>query len=227
MLKALIFDFDGVIADTERLHLAGFRHALAAHDIQITDGEYFERYLGFDDRDGFAQILADRGRSVDGEGLSQLIGQKAVKFEELVRERVVVFDGVRELMADCKREPKLAVGIGSGALRGEIELVLKLTGLSDFIDVIVAADDVSKSKPDPETFLSVLSELRAEVSDLEPHHCVVIEDSHAGIESAVAAGMSVIAVTNSFDAGAFATADRVVDSLTELSRESIAPLCHV
>ncbi|RMF24891.1 MAG: HAD family phosphatase [Deltaproteobacteria bacterium] len=224
MLDGVIFDFDGVIADDERLHLAGFQHALAAHGIELDEAEYFARYVGYDDRDGFRAILRDRGRSVGDEELGRLMAEKARVFRELVRERVRIFPGVRDLLEDLRRPPApVPTGIGSGALRAEVELVLRVAGLAGLFDAIVCADDVERGKPDPETYRRVAEKLGEKRPGLMPQRCVVIEDTHAGLEAARRAGMVTVAVTNSHPAAEL-EADLVIASLEDLDRERLERL---
>lgn len=220
MLKAVIFDFDGVIADSELLHLEGFRHAVAAHDISISEADYFARYVGFDDHDGFTAILNDAGREASAPVLDELMASKARVFAELARERARIFPGVRELLADLRSEADpLPVAIGSGALSSEIELILGVAGLRRYIDTVVAADHVEHGKPHPETYLRAMAELARihgmDVDRLRPDQCVVVEDTVAGLASAAAAGMVTIAVTNSYPAEAL-DADLVVDTLERI-----------
>lgn len=219
MLRAVIFDFDGVIANTERLHLQGFRLALAAHDISISDQQYFDRYLGLDDRDGFRAILGDHGVATPESDLRNLMTDKARIFRELVGERIEIFPGVRELVDDFRlRSEGLPLAIGSGALSSEIRLILGIAGLDGGFDAIVGADDVSRGKPDPEIFLEACARLGGSVAPgLVPSECLVIEDSIGGIEAGLRAGMKTVGVTNSFAAGDLAHADLIVADLTELN----------
>jgi beta-phosphoglucomutase len=219
-LGAVLFDFDGVIADSERLHLAGFRHALAAHDISISEADYFSRYLGFDDRDGFRAILSDRGREASSGLLGELMKTKAAEFRDLVEDRVHVFPGVRELLIELRDGQRpLPLAIGSGALGSEIRLILSVTKLSGYFDTIVAADDVQRSKPDPETFSRACEILSVDHSGLDPSRCLVIEDSVAGLRAGKSAGAKTLAVAHSYPAPELsAHADSVVSSMQEVSR---------
>ncbi len=222
MLDAVIFDFDGVIADDERLHLTGFRQALASHGITLSDVEYFERYIGYDDREGFAAMLEDHGQRADAQTVARLMVDKARVFRELVRERVRIFSGVRELLEDLRAgDRRTATAIGSGALRSEVDLVLGIADLAAYFDTIVCADDVARGKPHPDIYLRVLERLSERQVGLRAEDCVVIEDSAAGIEAATAAGMRTIAVTNSHPASYF-QADLIVASLEELDRARCA-----
>lgn len=226
MLRAIIFDFDGVIADTERLHLQGFRLALEAHDISISEQQYLARYLGLDDRDGFEAILGDRGVQADAPTIGGLMENKARIFRELVGERVEIFPGVRDLLSDLRRrEIPLPTAIGSGALASEIRAILRIAGLDVYFDEVVAADHVSRGKPDPEIFLEACKRLSESVAPgLQAQDCVVIEDSLGGIQAGIRAGMKTVAVTNSYAPQELGEADLVVSSLTELDYDRCAAL---
>lgn len=219
MLRAVLFDFDGVIADDERLHLQGFRLALAANGIALSEQHYWERYLGLDDRGAFTAILRDNAVDADEGAVRELMQRKERVFRELAKERVEIFPGVRELLGELKsKSDPIATAVGSGALRSEIVLVLGLLELGDCFDVIVSANDVERGKPHPETFLTACRRLAGSAArGLLPEHCLVIEDSIAGLEAARAAGMRCVGVTNSYPAARL-DADLVVGSLTELTR---------
>lgn len=219
MLGAVIFDFDGVIADDELLHLAGFRQALASQGISVDQADYFARYVGFNDHDGFRAILADNRRQADSETVAGLMTDKARIFAELVSERVRIFPGVEQLLGRLRAgSDPLPTAIGSGALRSEIDLVLGASHLDGLFDVIVAADDVSRGKPDPETFIEASRRL-----EVGPERCIVIEDSTGGLEAAAHAGMRRVAVTNTYAAHEL-DAELVVTSLEELDRAALEAL---
>jgi beta-phosphoglucomutase len=224
MLRAVIFDFDGIIADSERLHLAGFRLALAALDISISEAAYFERYLGFDDRDAFRAILTDNARAIDDGVVRELMASKERAFRDLVRDSVRIFPGVRELLQDLRKAPQpVATAIGSGALRSEISLILEASELRTYFDVVVSADDVAHGKPDPETFIQACHRLAESCDRLTAEECLVIEDSTGGLDAAARAGMKRIGVTNSYSADQL-EADLVVASLEDLSYQRCAAL---
>lgn len=226
MLRAVLFDFDGVLVDTERLHLAGFQHALAGHGITVDEAQYFARYIGYDDRDAFRVMFDDSGKVLpEPAELARLTDEKAACFARLAAERVEVYPGVRELLDDLTKEPGVGprVSIGSGALRQDIELVLSVTSMSPYFEMIVAADDVARSKPDPETYSELLRRLAETDPTLRADQCLVIEDTAAGLSAARGAGMWTIAVTNTHVADQL-DADWVVDSLQELSLERCVQL---
>ncbi len=217
-LKAIIFDFNGVIVDDEPLHLELFRKILLEEGIFLSDEDYHEKYLGYDDRTCFIEVLCDNSRTPDAADdlfIQDLIDRKAEYYRQAIQERMLLFPGVVALVRRSAAEFPLA--IASGALRSEIELVLQRGELRDCFGVIVAAEDVSACKPDPEGYLKALEMLNATLATkIEAHECLVIEDSVAGVEAAKAAGMCCLAVTNSYQAEELKIADKVVNSLVEL-----------
>ena len=196
MLQAALFDFNGVLVDDEQLHLDGFNAALAPAGVTVSLEQYNERYLGFDDRGAFAAMLRDRGLAHDDDRVAALIRAKSVVYAALAARSLTVFDGAAALLGAVGDEVPLA--IVSGALRGEIDVALRLMGAAAVPRVIVAAEDVRACKPDPEGYVLGLSRLGALVGRLDPARCVAIEDSVAGVESARAAGLCVIAVAHTY-----------------------------
>ena len=217
--RALVFDFDGVIADDEPLHLAAFQRALAADGVALTAEAYYARYLGFDDHDAVVEALRDAGRPVTPERVQALMAAKAGHFLALVRDGVRIFPGVPEFVRAAAARVPLA--IASGALRREIALILAQAGLTRAFAAIVSAEDVEEGKPSPAAFLGALERLREGAPDLAAEHCLVVEDSRAGVEAAHRAGMRCLAVTNSYPAEALAAADLVVRSLEEVGWERL------
>lgn len=220
MLRAIIFDCDGVIADTEPLHLAAFQKVLGEEGLSLSKEEYFKRFLALDDRGSFTKLYRETGRELSGEKLAELIERKAGYIEPVMEEHLRLFPGSVEFIREASMIYPMAVA--SGALRREVELVLKHGGVRHCFEAIVAAEDVSKSKPDPEPFLLARLLLSAAMAfDLEPEACLVIEDSIHGVEAARLAGMRVLAVTNSYPKQELTRADCIVDSLENLSLSSI------
>ncbi len=213
--KAIIFDFNGVIVDDEPLHLELFRRVIGEEGLTLTDEEYHEKYLGYDDRGCFTAALADLGRPADDAAwIDGLIARKARYYLEAIEERLLIFPGVVELIRLV--ESRYPLAIASGALRSEIELVLTRGGIREPFGVIVAAEDVSACKPDPEGYLRALELLNSGGAGLEAAECLVIEDSIAGVEAAKRAGMRCLAVTNSYRADELAHADWIRQSLEDL-----------
>ena len=217
-VKAVVFDFDGVLADSEPLHLEAYQALLEPHGIHLDQRTYCERYLGYDDEGALRRIAADNGLMLGDEEIELLIVEKGRVFEALVGSRDVLYPGA----AECVR--RLAstwpVGIASGALRADIDLMLRGAGLDDRFAFIVAAGDTDRTKPAPDPYLRA-----AELHGVPAPACVAIEDSHWGLESARAAGMRTIAVTHTYPRDTLVRdADRVVDSLAELTVAFVAQL---
>ena len=216
MLRAIIFDCDGVIADTEPLHFGAFQRVLDEEGILLTREQYYRDYLALDDKNCFSQVHKDRGRPLGPEQLSDLIARKAGYIEPMMRSHLLIFPGVVQFMRQAFERYPMAVA--SGALRHEVDLVLEHAGVRDLFRVVVAAEDVVNGKPHPEPFLkacSLLSSTRDEV--IAAHECLVIEDSIPGVRAAHNAGMRCLAVTNSYPRERLDNADLVVGGLAEVS----------
>jgi len=225
MPGAVIFDFDGVITDSEILHLRAFNRVLAQHNIDITTKDYYKDYLGLTDFDCF-KALVDEGRlKPDAQGIKNLVKQKNLVFEELVKTEGRIIEGVRDFLDVLKRND-IGMAICSGALLAEIELILKQSRLRPFFEVIVSAEQIKEGKPNPEGFLLALQRLNEERENpILADECIVIEDSHWGLEAAKAAGMHTIAVTNSYAAEQLAMAEKIVARLDELTMDDLQRLC--
>lgn len=224
MLKAIIFDFNGVIVDDEPLHLELFRRVLGEESITLTDEDYHAKYLGYDDRGCFTAALNDAGRtglSANAAFIAELIERKAGYYREAIEARFLLFPGAVELVK--KLAAKFPMAIASGALRGEIEVVLTRGGIRDCFKEIIASEDVTACKPDPEGYVMALAALNSGRQEpIQPNECLVIEDSIAGIEAAKLAGMQCLAVTNSYKADELAAADWIVATLVNCDVEAMA-----
>ena len=215
VIKAVIFDFDGVIADSESLHLKAFRRTVEPLGLQLSAEDYYSRYLAFDDRTFFAEFLRDNARPADGNAVSELVERKAVLFEEAAGEGVGIFPGVEEFLGLVSA--KYPAAIGSGAFRSEIEVILAEKGLSGFFALVVGAEDTRSSKPSPEVYLRCLDGLRRGFdAALSAPECVVFEDSPHGALAAKRAGMKCVGITNSCAAEKLEAADRVIGSFFEI-----------
>jgi len=215
--EAAIFDFDGVIVDTEPLHCAAFRRVLEPLGIAFTWDEYVETYMGFDDRDAFREAFRRHGRRLDDGALSELIAGKSRRFQDLLREGVTAYPGTVALIV-ALHASGTPLAICSGALRTDIDPILDQLKIAHCFRHVVAADDVRKGKPDPEGYLLAYRRLsRTHGPSLAaPGRCLAVEDTPAGIEAAKRTGLSVLAVTNSYPAEALAQADAVTDSLAHV-----------
>lgn len=215
-LSAIIFDFDGVIADTEPLHFSGFRLTLAEIGIDLTESDYYANYLGYDDRGCFLAALTAHQRPIDPSAIAQLMQRKAQAYLESVKDHLVIFPGVREFVRDAATSYPLA--IASGALRHEIEFILEQAGLRKEFLHITGAEDVTKGKPDPQPFLHALDALNRQRNNqtIAPGSCLVIEDSIPGLRGAKTAGMKVLAVANTHTIQDLHEAHAVAQSLAQV-----------
>ena len=216
-IQAVVFDFDGVLADSEPLHLASYQALLEPHGIHLDQQTYCERYLGYDDEGALAQIAEDNGLLLGDEEIEMLVVEKGHVFAKLVGSRDVLYPGATA----CVRRLAAAwpVGVASGALRADIDLMLRGAGIQDVFRFIVAAGDTDRTKPAPDPYLRA-----AELHGVAPAACVAIEDSRWGLESARAAGMRTVAVTHTYPRTALSGAGAIVDSLDELTVQFIAAL---
>ena len=219
MLRLVIFDFDGVIADSEPAHFEMFSLTLLSEGIHLSRADYYEKYLGYDDEDCFTRVLADYGRPSSTELVSRLAQKKQTELAHYMEGNCVIMPGVKELLDDLQGN-KVRCAICSGAVHSEIEFILKQAQLRDYFIQITSADDVSTGKPDPQGYQLSLSSTNALLNHeqpIEPSECVVIEDSTWGIQAAKAADMSCLAVTTSYPKEHLCEADLVVDNLTSVN----------
>jgi beta-phosphoglucomutase len=216
MLNAVIFDFDGIIVDSEPLHYQAFQAVLDPLEKGFTWDKYCETYIGFDDRDAFREAFRAAGKKICSRDLKRLIAEKAKLFQELVHDgKAEPLPGAVELIRSIPR--KLPLGLCSGALREDVMPILANLGLENSFRVIVTADDTEKSKPDPAPYRLTVEKLGID----DTTRTVAIEDTPAGILSAKAAGLKVLAVTNSYDRDYLLEADAVTDSLEHVTRLSL------
>jgi beta-phosphoglucomutase len=215
--EAVIFDFDGVIVDTEPLHYDAFQKVLEPLGISFTWKTYVDIYLGFDDRDAFREAFRRHGRALEDRRLSQLVEAKSRAFQEILRAGVKVYPGILP-MIESLHASGVPMAICSGALRSDIDPILSGLGVARCFLHIVTADDVRRSKPDPECYVLALRRLSQSIPQefSTPRNCLAVEDTPAGIEAAKGAGLSVLAVTNSHPAEELAGADIVTDSLANV-----------
>lgn len=223
-MDVLLLDFNGVLVDDEPLHLAGFNEVLAELGVRLTDQEYLDRYLGFDDRGAFRAALRDHGRDERAVDIDDLIRRKAAIYLRRARAELRFFSGAETLVRTMAH--RVPVGIVSGALRPEIELALELLGVRSLVSSIVAAEDVAECKPNPEGYQLALERFRAAGASARPSHVVAVEDSMAGIESALSAGLRVVGVAHTYPRERLegAGASVVVDNLHDVTLERLQQL---
>jgi beta-phosphoglucomutase len=215
MLKAVIFDFDGIIVDTEPLHYRAFQEVLVPLGIGYSWQDYLNHYIGFDDRDALRDAFKSCGKTLaDGE-LGKLIEEKGAAFHRIIASGAVAYPGVLELIRSISG--KIPLALCSGALPSDIDPILMQLGITGIFDVIVTAADVRASKPDPESYALAVTRLISvfPTRGVMAGNCLAIEDTPAGIASAKGAGLKVLAVTNSYPEEELTNSDRIVASLAD------------
>ena len=227
MLKAVIFDFDGVIADSEALHYEALNAVFNRYGVDVPKDVHWQKYLGYSDRENIEAVNVDYGMEWDHAKVQVLIDEKKIVFDELIVSGSIIIEGVavfiQRLIDNGVRR-----AVCSGAVRSDIDLMLAGTDFKDAFEMIVSADDVTRGKPDPEGYLLALNKLNQNDSDsIEANECIVIEDSHWGLEAAAAAGMHSVAVTNTYPQSELAKGgQKVVDRLDELTFDNLRNLCE-
>ncbi len=226
-LAGVIFDFDGVLADSEPLHLRAYQAVLAPRGIELTPTDYYDRYLGFDDLGVFRALARDQGSELSEETLAEMIRVKGERFDTLVGQGDALFAGA----ADCVRRvaAEVPVAIASGALGPEIETLLSTTGLRHHFKVIVASGDTHRSKPAPDPYLRAVELLRpfTVAAGHHPGGCfVAIEDSKWGIESALGAGLRCLGVAQTYPSDRLRAAHLVVSTIGDVELDTLRGLCH-
>lgn len=225
MIKAIFFDFNGVVIDDEALQMKAYMEALGAEGIALTEEEYYGA-LGMDDRTFVRAAFERAGRELSDEAMTAIIERKTELHRELIKEELPLFPGVVTFIKNCSRH--YALGLVSMARRVEISHVLERAQLEDAFTVIVSAEDVTICKPDPGCYrlaLELLDEKRRERGEppLSPAECLVIEDAPPGIESGRAAGMRTLGVTNTVTEEALrrAGADVVTHNLYDWNADAV------
>lgn len=216
-VAAIVFDFDGVLADSEPLHLLTYQRVLEEVGIALDRDQYYERYLGFDDVGAFRAIAADHGEDWDDRRIGALMARKTAVFDALMGEVDVLYPNAAACVE--RLAGRFPLGIASGALKHEVLAILDKAGLSRQFRFIVAAGDTPRSKPAPDPYRRA-----ADLHGLPPDACLAIEDSRWGIQSARAAGLRCVGITNTYPARELAEADAVIGSLDEFTAEMILAL---
>ncbi|HEX4056177.1 MAG TPA: HAD family phosphatase [Tepidisphaeraceae bacterium] len=210
---ALLLDFDGVIVNSEPLHFYAFHKILAEEKIELSEQEYYREMIGFDDRGVFRHLFANRNLPLEPKDLLRLMARKSEVMMELIEERnYQALPGVEEFVRGLWRHYPL--GICSGALREEIEAMLDGVSLRDCFSVIVAAEDVTVGKPDPQGYLLCMKLMSEKFKvPLKPSDCLVVEDAPSVIERAKAAGFPTLGVATTHSLEQLAAADWKVKTL--------------
>ena len=204
--QAIIFDMDGVIVDSEPLHERAFREVLQEIGYGQSHGIDFPAYYGMSDLVVWRDFMA---RHRPPQSLEELLARKEEKFTALLQREEPLFDGLPELLE--KVSARYSLALASGSRHPTINVVLDLRGLRRLFRVVVSSEDIAHGKPAPDIFLRA-----AELLNVAAKDCCVIEDSAAGVEAGLAAGMTVIAITNSLSPEKLARATKVVSTYGEM-----------
>jgi HAD superfamily hydrolase (TIGR01509 family) len=228
VLRAILFDFNGVLVDDEPLHLEMFQRVLAEEGIGLSAGDYYTHYLGLDDRGCLAAALTAGGERSTPERLVRLIARKAAYYQERVRQQgYPLFPGAAAVVRNAAAAG-LMLGVVSGALREEVEGALHQADLAGLFKVLVTADDVAAGKPDPEGYRRALEALNSmpplPERLLHPHEVLAIEDSPAGLSAAADAGLVTLGIAQTYPAAQLGAADAVAESIREVTAERLADL---
>jgi beta-phosphoglucomutase len=224
MIKAIFFDFNGVIIDDERLQMAAYQQVLKAYDIELTEAQYFQA-LGMDDR-SFVRTALERVGKLTAETAAAVLQAKTTVHRKMIEDELPLFPGVVTFVRDCARH--FSLGLVSMAGRNEINYVFDRARLGARFAVIVSADDVEVCKPDPACYRRGLAKLneqrrRMRLLPLLPSECLAVEDSPPGIQSGKAAGMRSLAVTNTVSETALRSvgAEVVTASLADWNADAV------
>jgi beta-phosphoglucomutase len=216
-MLGVIFDFDGVIADSEGLHFRAFQRTLEERGSSLTERDYYDRYLGFADREVFDHVARARGEVLSRVDLEALVAAKGRTYASLIAEGPALCNGAADAIHRLSQH--FPLGIASAAFGHEIVQVLETAGLRSSFKTIVGVEDVAESKPSPAPYLEAAKRL-----GVPPASCVAIEDSPWGLESALRAGLKAIGVTHTYRAPQLAAAHVVIDSLDALTESFVRGL---
>jgi beta-phosphoglucomutase len=210
----VIFDLDGVLVDTGPFHKQSWYELAAKEDFNMSD-ELFYNTFGMQN---YKIIPMLAKRQLPAEEINRLSEWKEHRYRELIADKLELSEGARALLENLKRINFL-LAIGTSAPRANLDCVLERLGLHNYFDAEVTGEDVSNSKPEPDTFLKAAEKLQ-----LPTRRCVVIEDSVQGIQAGKAACMAVIAITTTRKRHELKQADLIVDRLTELKADDFLNL---
>ena len=200
-LKAVLFDFNGVIINDEAIHRELIDEVLISENLRSKPTDYRQFCLGRSDRACLNQLLKNRGRFVTENYLTELVNRKAQAYQQRLEalEKLPIYPGLEDFI-NRLRMRELKLGVVSGSIRSEVELVLTRAGVAESFSVIVAGDDITASKPEPDGYLLAVERLNQQYPhlNLQPSECLAIEDTPAGIQAAKSAAVPVVGVAHTY-----------------------------
>lgn len=224
MLRAIIFDFDGVLVDSEPLILKIFQKMAAREGWSLTPEDYYLKYLALDDRGIVEHLFRSHGSALDPTRRDECIAWKAREYEQAIRDGLPSFPGAAEFVR--KASDQFPLAIASGSLRSEVEYLIARLGLRKKFAALVTADDTAHSKPDPEIYLKALERLQKLAAfrqkPLLAAECLAIEDAPGGVEAAHAAKMKCLALTHTRPAEELRHADWSCQSFADINLDRLA-----
>jgi HAD superfamily hydrolase (TIGR01509 family) len=224
-LKAVLFDFNGVIINDEAIHRELIDEVLISENLRSKPTDYRQFCLGRSDRSCFNQLLKNRGRFVTENYLTELVNRKAQAYQQRLEalEKLPIYPGLEDFI-NRLRMRELKLGVVSGSIRSEVELVLTRAGVAESFSVIVAGDDITASSPEPDGYLLAVERLNQQYPhlNLQPSECLAIEDTPAGIQAAKLAGVPVVGVAHTYPFHMLQRwANWAVDELSDLELERV------
>jgi len=223
LLRAMVFDFDGILVDSEPAIIKVYQQMAAREGWVLTEEEYYRDYLALDDRATVAQLYRKHERELSLDHRDELIRWKRETYLEAIRDGLPPLPGATEFVRRCASLFPLA--IASGSLRDEVEYLLGKLELRDQFAVLSTAEASEHSKPHPEVYLNALSGLRKlerlRNPRLDASECLAFEDAPAGVEAAQAAGIRCVALAHSRPREELGHADWVLREFAEIQLDEI------
>ncbi|MBI5299746.1 MAG: HAD family phosphatase [Deltaproteobacteria bacterium] len=198
-VRALIFDFDGVLVNTEPFHMKAWQEVAVELGFSFTREEYNARYIGLNDRDFITRLCEDKQYPLPPKLSKELIHKKATKTREIFSHTIPMIEGSEEFLKNSAKKYPLA--LVTGGLPDEVYFILDKKNWRKLFSVIVTAEDVVKGKPDPEGFLKAFGALQNACTwnpPLKKDECLIFEDSVHGSEAAKRAGIPCQIIKNTF-----------------------------
>lgn len=201
MLKAVIFDFNGVIINDEEIHQELINEVLLGENLRPEPSDYQELCLGRSDRACLLDILSRRGRVVSDDYLNNLIQGKTNAYRQKIEalEELPIYPELKDFLTHLQQH-HVRIGLVTGTVLSEVKFILEKADILNYFEVIVAGDEMIRSKPEPDGYLLAVERFNELDNNLEltPENCLVIEDSPAGIEAAKRAKMEVVGIANTY-----------------------------